>query len=143
MPRAERKPVTETERTAVLFSLPELWLLHDFVRHEIPDAKSWRYPPASEELNEEIIMALESCETHGIAEYALLLSRGDLMVIDYFVRRDHKTPEGASGKQLLLKVFRARKALASDIPDHEGDDLSYMEVSHHGATDNDPGKNAV
>jgi hypothetical protein len=134
--------MTEAERTAVVFSLPELWLLHDFVRHEIPDAKSWRYPPASEELNEEITMAIESCETHGLPEFTLLLSRGDLLVIDYLVRRDHKTPEGANGKMVLLKVFRARKALASDIPDHEGDDLAYMEVSH-GAADNDPGKNAV
>jgi hypothetical protein len=140
---AESKPPAEAERVAVVFSLPELWLLHDFVRHEIPDAKSWRYPPASEELNEEITMAIESCETHGLSEYTLMLSRGDLMVIDYFVRRDHKTPEGASGKQVLLKVFRARKALASEIPDHDGDDLSYLEVSHHGAADNDTGKNAV
>ena len=127
----------------VVFSLPELWLLHDFVRHEIPDARSWRYPPASEDLNEEIAMALESCETHDLEEYTLMLSRGDLFVIDYFVRRDHKTPEGAGGKQLLLKVFRARKALATDIPGHDGDDLTYTEVTHHAATDYDTGKNAV
>ena len=88
-------------------------------------------------------MALESCETHDLSEYTLMLSRGDLLVIDYFVRRDHKTPEGASGKQLLLKIFRARKALATDLPAHDGDDLTYTEVTHHGATDNDTGKNSV
>jgi hypothetical protein len=142
MRQSEAKPIAEAERIAVVFSLPELWLLHDFVRHEIPDAKSWRYPPASEELNEEISMALESCETHSLPEYTLMLSRGDLLVIDYFVRRDHKTPEGASGKPLLLKVFRARKALTTDIPDHDGDDLTYTEVTH-GATDNDAGTNTV
>ena len=106
-----QQQIPQGERMPVVFSLPELWLLHDFVRHEIPDARSWRYPPASEDLNEEIAMALESCETHDLEEYTLMLSRGDLFVIDSFVRRDHKTPEGASGKQLLLKVFRARKAL--------------------------------
>lgn len=134
--------IPQAERIPVVFSVPELWLLHDFVRHEIPDAKSWRYPPASEDLNEEIAMALESCETHELAEYTLMLSRGDLLLIDYFVRRDQKTPEGASGKQVLLKIFRARKTLATEIPDHDGDDLTYTEVSH-GRADNDSGKNPL
>jgi hypothetical protein len=132
----------DIERIAVTLSLPELWLLHDFIRHEVPESRAWRYPPASEDLNEEIALAIEACETHELAEYTLLLSRGDLLVIDYFVRRDHKTPEGASGKRLLLKVFRARKELATDIPEHDGDDKRYKEVTEHAATDYDAGPNA-
>ena len=126
----------------VTLTLPELWLLHDFVRHEIPDSRSWRFPPASDDLNEEVAFAIESCETHGLEEYTLLLSKGDLLVMDYFVRRDHKTPEGASGKLLLLKAFRARRELTSDIPVHEGDDRTYKEVTGHAARDNDAGANA-
>jgi len=131
--------MAEIERRAVTFSLPELWLLHDFVRHEIPEAKSWRYPPASEDLNEEIALAIEACETHELTDYTLLLSKGDLLVIDYFVRRDHKTPEGAAGKKVLLKVFRARKEMMSEMPAHDGDDRTYREVTRHAATDHDAG----
>ena len=140
----EIRETKEVERAAVTFSLPELWLLHDFVRHEMPDVASWRFPPASEDLNEEISLAIEACETHDLKEYTLLLSKGDLLVIDFFVRRDHKTPEGASGKRLLLKVFRARKELANEIPEHEGesDDKTYKEVTGHVATDYDTRKNA-
>ncbi|TMB98084.1 MAG: hypothetical protein E6J42_06770 [Chloroflexi bacterium] len=134
--------MAEVERRAVTFSLAELWLLHDFVRHEIPEAKSWRFPPASEDLNEEVALAIETCETHGLDEYTLMLSKGDMFVIDYFVRRDHKTPEGGSGKRVLLKVFRARKELNEEIPDHAGDDRTYREVTRHAATDFDTGKNA-
>ena len=140
----EIKETKGIERAGVTFSLPELWLLHDFVRHEMSDANSWRFPPASEELNEDIALAIEACETHDLEEYTLLLSKGDLLVIDFFVRRDHKTPEGASGKRLLLKVFRARKELTSAIPEHEGDidDKTYKEVTGHAATDYDTRKNA-
>jgi hypothetical protein len=130
MPEIERRPVT--------FELSELWLLHDFIRHEVPDARTWRYPPGCEELNEEIVFAIDTCEAHQLTEYTLMLSRGDMLAMDYFVRRDHKTPEGASGKKLLLKVFRARKELATEIPGHSGDDRTYREVKQHASTDHDP-----
>jgi hypothetical protein len=132
---------SEMERRPVTFTVNELWLLHDFIRHEMPDARAWRYPPASEELNEEIIFALEACEDHGLTEYTLLLSRAEMLVIDYFIRRDHKTPEGASGKKLLLKVFRARRELSSGLPLHAGDDRTYREVTKHAGADFDTGKN--
>jgi hypothetical protein len=131
------------ERAPVTFTLGELWLLHDFIRHEAPDIKSWRYPPACEELNDEIAFAIESCESHGLEEYTLVLSRGDMLTIDYFIRRDQKTPEGASGKKVLLKVFRARKELAIHIPDHNGDDRTYMEVKNASANDTDASPNTV
>lgn len=133
--------VGESERAPVVFTLAELWLLNDFVRHELPDAKTWRFPPASEDLNEEIAMAIDTCESHGVQEYTLLLSRGDLLLIDFHVRRDHRTPEGASGKTLLLKTFRARKELATEFPEHDGDDKTYREVTHH--ADYDSGKNTI
>lgn len=60
-------------------------------------------------------------------EYTLELSRGDMLTIDYFIRRDQKTPEGASGKKVLLKVFHARKGLATNLPEHNGDDRTYRE----------------
>ena len=135
--------MADIERTPVTFSASELWLLHDFVRHEIPESKAWRYPPACEDLNEEIATALDCCESHNLAEYTMLLSKGDLLTIDYFVRRDHKTPEGASGKRILLKVFRARRELISGLPGHEGDDRTYREVMEHASADYDTGKNAV
>jgi hypothetical protein len=141
MDRPDRKAAITTgvERRPVTLTRDELWLLHDFVRHELPDSRQWRYPPASEDLNEEIVLALDACETHGLDEYTLLLSRGDLLVIDFFVRRDHRTPEGASGKQLLLKIFRARAELSLELPEHEGNDLTYKEVKKDAAADYDSG----
>ena len=133
-PEAERRPVT--------FTRDELWLLHDFVRHELPDSRQWRFPPASEELNEEIALALDACETHELSEYTLLLSKGDMLVMDFFIRRDHRTPEGASGKQMLLKIFRARSEMSTALPDHDGNDLTYREVKKDAAADYDTGKNA-
>ena len=134
--------VPDADLVPVTLEVNELWLLHDFVRHEMADGRFWRFPPASEQLNEEIAMALDACESHALGEYTLLLSRGDLLAIDYFVRRDHKTPEGASGKRVLLKVFRARRQLTAGLPEHDGDDRTYREVVEHAGTDSDPGKNA-
>jgi hypothetical protein len=72
-------------------------------------------------------------------EYTLLLSKGDMLVIDFFVRRDHRTPEGASGKQILLKIFHARSELSLEMPQHDGDDLAYREVANDAARDKDAG----
>lgn len=130
MERPDRKATTvsQAERRPVTLTRDELWLLHDFVRHELPESRGWRFPPASEELNEEIVLALDSCETHGLEEYTLLMSKGDMLVVDFFVRRDHRSPEGASGKQILLKIFRARSELALELPEHEGNDFTYREM---------------
>jgi hypothetical protein len=136
-----QRPANEVPRRPVTFSLGELWLLHDFIRHELPDANNWRYPPASRDLNEEIAFALEACESCEMDEYTLCLSKADLLAIDYFVRRDQKTPEGASGKGILLKTFRARKELASEMSMAAGDvpDRAYREVNINGSRDNNPG----
>ena len=142
MDRRNNGASAEIERKPVTFSRDELWLLHDFVRHELPESRQWRFPPASEELNEEIVLALDACETHELPEYSLLLSKGDMLVIDFFVRRDHRTPEGASGKSLLLKIFRARSELSSGLVEHEGNDFAYREVRKDAAADYDSGTNS-
>lgn len=99
---------------SISFSLAELWLLNDFIRHEIENRDNWAYPPASRELNLEIALAIASCEENKLDEYTLLLSEGDILVIDYNVRAAHKTPEGAKGKDILLKLYRARAKLEED-----------------------------
>ena len=124
----------------VTLTVAELWLLHDFCRHEVADDK-WLFPPANFDLNEEIALALDACETDNLTEYTLLLNQKQLLVIDYWVRRDHKTPEGASGKRLLLKVFRARRELAMGMATAEDGDRSYAEeVKRHAGRDS--GQNA-
>ena len=130
----------EVPRRPVSFFREELWLLHDFVRHEMPDANAWRYPPCSRDLNEEIAFAIEACESCGLDEYTLSLSKADLLAIDYFIRRDHKTPEGASGKAVLMKVFRARKELADQMNVAAGPvpDRTYREVMTNASRDDDP-----
>jgi hypothetical protein len=125
----------------VTLSTAELWLLHDFIRHEMPDTNNWRYPPASSNLNEQIVFALEACESCGLGEYTLSLSKADMLAIDYFVRRDHKTPEGGSGKTILLKTFAARKEIATEISLASGDapDKTYKEVNANANRDHDSG----
>jgi hypothetical protein len=63
-----------------------------------------------------------------------------LLAIDYFIRRDHKTPEGASGKAVLMKVFRARKELADQMNVASGavSDRTYKEVMTNASRDDDP-----
>ena len=101
----------------ITFTLAELWLLNDLIRHEMADGDRWRYPPVSKELADEIALSILACEDHGFEEHTLTLSEGDLMVIDYNVRRDNKSPEGAVGKHILLKTFRARSELAYGYED--------------------------
>jgi hypothetical protein len=136
-----QRNTTEAPRRPVTFTVGELWLLHDFIRHEMPDANTWRYPPASRDLNEQIVFALEACESCNLDDYSLLLSKGDILAIDYFVRRDHKTPEGASGKGILLKTFRARKELAMELNVADINDRSYKEVNVNASGNRDAGQN--
>jgi len=142
MDRRNNRAAAEVERKPVTFSRDELWLLHDFVRHELPESRQWHFPPASEELNEEIVLGLDACETHDLPEYTLLLSKGDMLVIDFFIRRDHRTPEGASGKNLLLKIFRARSELSSGLVERSGNDFAYREVKKDAAADYDSSANS-
>ena len=120
----------------VTLTLAELWLLNDLIRHEMAEADRWKWPPTAKELADEIAFAILACEDHQLDDYTLMLSEGDLMVIDYNIRRDHKSPEGAVGKHILLKTFRARSELAYGFEDaHEAlvDDKTYSEEVTHRA----------
>jgi len=118
------------ETQSITFTLPELWLLHAFVRHEMPQQEQWKLPPADEDLNEQIALAIESCERCDLSEYTLLLTRHQLLVVDFLVRYDFKTPEGARGKDILLKTFAARRELTLDLPNCDGaaEDASYYDA---------------
>jgi hypothetical protein len=100
-----------TQPTAsVLFTVEELWMLQSAIRHEITQGDTWKYPPASLELNDQVAESLLRCQDLGLAESALVLTRGDCLVIDYCTPQGAKTPSGAPiGKQILLKSFLARK----------------------------------
>lgn len=87
------------------FTLPELWMLSDKIRHESEDEKGWNSPPTSSKLNEAISLAIYVCETFNLSEYTLLLTFKDLNIIDYNIRRTDTTPEGAKGKTILLKCY--------------------------------------
>ncbi len=96
----------------VSFSIAELWLLGENIRHEMSDQERWKFPPASKELTVEIALAINACVEGKLKEYTLLLSTGDLLVIDYNIRQGHKNMEGARGQDILLKVFHALSQLA-------------------------------
>lgn len=133
MSPVDSRPIDEHEKensfsVYVTFSIGELWMLHDVIRHELSGMKEWKFPPANKVLNDEIALALNSCFENKIAEYSLLLSVGDLLVIDYNVRRDMKTPEGAKGEDILKKVFKARAELAFGGLLGKEKDRTYLEV---------------
>jgi len=113
---ARSSSVMKIETHPVTFTLPELWLLNSFVRHEIPQQETWKLPPADEMLNEQIMLAIDACETTPLPDYTLLLTRHQILVIDSLIRADFKTPEGARGKEILLKIFRARRDMVIDMP---------------------------
>ncbi len=127
--------MAEIERRPLTFAVQELWLLHDFVRHEIPDMERWKYPPADPELNEEIALAIEACASNGMSEYTLDLTKHQLLVIDYLIRHDYKTAQMAKGRDVLLKVFKARREMAGLTVASAGDanDKTYQEVKNNAA----------
>jgi hypothetical protein len=97
----------------VIFTLEELWLLRSVVRHEIPSQETWKFPPASLHLNDQIAETILLCHENQLEEAALMLSRGDTLIIDYVVPQDAKSAKGVPlGVPVLLKSFRARKELA-------------------------------
>ena len=112
----------------VSFTLVELWTLSDFIRHEIEGQQEWRFPPASKRLNRQIADAILACEDSGLDSYTLLLSEGNILTIDFWIRRSYKTPEGFSGKELLLKLFRARAEREALFPTSEFENHTYSEA---------------
>lgn len=135
------------EYVPVVFTLAELWMLNDFVRHdEEKDLRegAGRYPVVSTALNEDIALALNACHEFGLTEYAVILSYADVLLIDYQIRRDQKTMEGAKGKDILLKVYKARASMAGafieDRPVSAEDKTYKEEVKRHATTSDGPDK---
>ena len=116
----------------VEFTLAELWFLHDLVRHDEEAINEDKWPVVSTELNGQVALAIVACEDGGLKSYALALDEGGLLLLDYHVRRDMKTPEGASGAEILLKTFRARRDLAYGPTAGDGD-MSYREAMDRNA----------
>ncbi|MBA4181858.1 MAG: hypothetical protein C0506_14805 [Anaerolinea sp.] len=102
-----------TEQAASeVFTCEELWLLQSAVRHEVSQGEQWKFPPASLELNHQIAEALLLCDEYHLTEAAIVLDLADCLVIDYCVPQTAKSPSGAPiGKNVLLKSFRARRAI--------------------------------
>lgn len=102
--------------TVLNLTLDELWLLQRVVRHEIPGQREMAFPWCSVALNDGIAEAIIMCEDERQTEAHLVVSRGDLLLIDAVVPADAKTPGGQLlGKSVLLKSFRARRELADDM----------------------------
>jgi hypothetical protein len=123
-----------TRTASQVFTCDELWLLQSVIRHELPQLDQWNFPPASVDLNDQIAEALVLCDENSLGEAALLLTRGDTLVIDYCVPQGAKSVAGvAIGKSVLLKSFRARRALeTSDMPSaEEPAQPSFGEVREH------------
>ena len=113
-----------------IFTLDELWLLQSVVRHETAQMDSWRYPPASLALNDQIAEALLRCEEHSLAEAALLLTRGDCLGIDHTVPQAAKSAAGLPiGKSVLMKSFRARRELEEGQPPAESFDGDVLDAA--------------
>ncbi len=118
----------ETDSRPVAFTLAELWMLNDVVRHDEDLASKKKWPTVSTTLNGEIALAILACEDSGLKAYTLALTKGDILVMDANVRRDMKTPEGAKGKEILLKLFKAQYELAYGATAEDGEDLTYRQA---------------
>ena len=103
-----------------------------YVRHEMASVEQWRaFPPVSLELNDDIAAAILFCVENDEGEAALLLSRGDCLVLDYLIPQDAKSPDGKLiGKPLLLKTFAARREIAGGpMATEEGKDIDKAEIA--------------
>lgn len=118
---------------AAVFSLDELWVLQRYVRHECADREKWKFPPASLELNEQVTDAIRFCAETGADEAAILLSKGDCLLLDMVVPQDAKTTRGVLvGPSILLRTYGIRHALSIDpdtapAPEPEGYGTSEIE----------------
>lgn len=103
-------------------------MLNDVIRHDEDAISKKKWPTVSTSLNGEIALAILACEDSGLKAYTLALTMGDILVMDANVRRDMKTPENAKGKEILLKLFKARYELAYGATTEGGEDLTYRQA---------------
>lgn len=105
-------PSSSQNTAPAVFTIDELWLLQSVIRHETPQVESWHFPPASLFLNDQLAEALVRCDEQALSEAAILLTRGDCLVIDHNVPQGAKSAAGvAIGKSVLMKSFRARREI--------------------------------
>ena len=126
----------------ITFTAAELWLLCSLIKpatkHIGFESEGAQAQPGSTRLNNQLADALIACEDSKLEEYTLDLTREDLLLISYVLEPSYKTPEGASGKQILLKTFRARQKDAGLIL-AQIDDRTYSEATGKEKNDaNDP-----
>jgi hypothetical protein len=100
------------DTVSTLFTLDELWIMREVVRHEHENQELWHFPYADLEFNDQIAAAILFCVENAEAEAPLLLSRGDCLILDHSVNLTHKDKDGLPlGKSILLKSFAARRTL--------------------------------
>ncbi len=136
----------------IQFTEAELWMLHAFVRHDRERINKDRYPIVSTELNEQIVFALLACANSGIKEYTLLLTLGHILLLDWCIRDDMKSPAGANGKEMLLKIFQARTDLVyGPTSEHQDNDyktaisqttVRELKEEDHAKPDNGPNEDS-
>jgi len=99
-----------------VFTLDELWLIHAVIRHEAPGQKEMKFPYSNLDLNDLLAETILRCEEQGLKDAALTLTRGDCLAIDATVSVGMKDQYGKPiGKNILLKVFKARDMLSGGI----------------------------
>jgi hypothetical protein len=104
--------VIPPDTVSVLFSLDELWIIREAVRHEVDGQDRWLFPPAGLELNDQVADQILFCVEKKEIEAPLLLSRGDCLILDFCVNLTMKDKDGLSlGKSILIKSFAARRDL--------------------------------
>lgn len=103
-----------THTATAVFTMEELWLLQSAIRHEVPQHEQWRTPPGNPDLNDQVAESILRCEELALSEAAVVLTWDDCLAIDYCVPQAAKSPGGLPiGKSVLLKSYRARKAIRS------------------------------
>ena len=128
---AERSSVGLVNDTvSIVFTINELWLLHACVKHEQSPRWDGHWPITSLDLNDQIAEAIILCEDQKAPDAALMLTRGDLLLLDHNVPQEAQDAAGTRiGKSILLKTFRGRNTL-NGVPEGKakGQELTKDEI---------------
>lgn len=122
----------EPKTHPVPFALADLWLIQGFVRHEMAQQDTWKFPPASLSLNSSIAEAILFCVDQNEPEAVIDLSLGDCLVFDYLIPNTLSDVDGKPvGREILLKTFRARRAIedGTALTADASVDLTYSQAS--------------
>lgn len=117
------------DRTPIIFTLQELWLLQGKVRHDTAHREQWTVPPANQELNTQVAMAILLCEENGVLDACLELSFEDCLLLDYVIPQEAKDSDGHQlGRPVLRKSFLARRRLLGWDLDASADEPLDVQV---------------